>query len=89
VRIYQTPGVGPRLLSTPYQERRLWYNVQTQPTGDRESEAHMATHDTVAPPRNIYPESDGQPMADTTLQFRWIFTVQGGIAAPGIEPGQR
>jgi Uma2 family endonuclease len=41
----------------------------------------MATHDTVAPPRIIYPESDGQPMADNTLQFRWIVTIQGGIAA--------
>ena len=27
----------------------------------------------------IYPESDGQPMADNTLQFRWIVTIQGGL----------
>jgi Uma2 family endonuclease len=26
-----------------------------------------------------YPESDGQPMADNTLQFRWIVTLQGGL----------
>ncbi len=51
------------------------------PTGDSESEMFMATYDTVAPPRIIYPESDGQPMADNTLQFRWIVTIQGGIAA--------
>ncbi len=48
----------------------------------------MATHDTVAPPRLIYPESDGRPRADNTLQFRWIVTVQGGIAALGVEPDQ-
>lgn len=29
----------------------------------------------------IYPESDGQPMADNTVQFRWIVTLQGGLAA--------
>jgi Uma2 family endonuclease len=31
--------------------------------------------------RITYPESDGQPMADNTLQFRWIVTIQGGIDA--------
>ncbi len=31
--------------------------------------------------RIIYPESDGKPMADNTLQFRWIVTIQGGIDA--------
>ena len=29
----------------------------------------------------IYPESDGQPMADNTRQFRYIVTIHGGIAA--------
>jgi hypothetical protein len=28
-----------------------------------------------------YPESDGQPIADNTLQFRWITVVQGNLAA--------
>lgn len=23
----------------------------------------------------IYPESDGQPMTDNTIQFRWIVTI--------------
>jgi Uma2 family endonuclease len=41
----------------------------------------MTTYDTVAPPRIVYPESDGQPMADNTLQFRWIVTIEGGIDA--------
>jgi Uma2 family endonuclease len=29
----------------------------------------------------VYPESDGQPMADNTLQFRWIVMLQGNLAA--------
>ena len=29
----------------------------------------------------IYPESDGQPMADNTKQFRHIVTIQGGLDA--------
>lgn len=31
--------------------------------------------------RLTYPESDGKPVADNTLQFRWIMTIQGGIDA--------
>ena len=35
------------------------------------------------PPREAitYPDSDGQPMSDNTLQFRWIVTIQGGLDA--------
>jgi Uma2 family endonuclease len=29
----------------------------------------------------IYPESDGQPMAENTLQFQWIVTIEGGLDA--------
>jgi Uma2 family endonuclease len=29
----------------------------------------------------VYPDSDGKPMADNTRQFRYIVTIQGGIAA--------
>jgi Uma2 family endonuclease len=29
----------------------------------------------------VYPDSDGKPMADNTLQFRWIFKIQGGLDA--------
>jgi Uma2 family endonuclease len=32
-------------------------------------------------PLIVYPESDGMPMADNTLQFRWIVTIQGGLDA--------
>ena len=28
----------------------------------------------------IYPDSDGQPMADNTKQFRWIVTIQQNLA---------
>ncbi|MGH2370540.1 MAG: Uma2 family endonuclease [Chloroflexota bacterium] len=35
-----------------------------------------------APGRPItYPESDGQPTAENTKQFRWIVTVEGGLEA--------
>jgi Uma2 family endonuclease len=29
----------------------------------------------------FYPDSDGQPMADNTLQFQWIVTIEGGLDA--------
>ncbi len=28
----------------------------------------------------IYPDSDGQPMADNTRQFRWIYVLAGNLA---------
>jgi Uma2 family endonuclease len=36
---------------------------------------------TAVQPEIVYPESDGQPMADNTKQFRWIVTIEGGIDA--------
>ncbi len=40
---------------------------------------------TTVPPETaqaiVYPDSDGKPMADNTLQFRWIVTIQGGFDA--------
>jgi Uma2 family endonuclease len=33
------------------------------------------------PPKIIYPESDGNPMAENTQQFRWIVTVKEGLEA--------
>ncbi|MBW4495330.1 MAG: Uma2 family endonuclease [Oscillatoria princeps RMCB-10] len=35
--------------------------------------------ETPAKPEIIYPESDGQPMADNTIQFRWIVTVKENL----------
>ena len=36
-------------------------------------------HAATQPAEIVYPESDGKPMADNTLQFRWIVTIQGGL----------
>ena len=33
------------------------------------------------PPEVEYPDSDGQPMSDNTLQFQWIVTLQGNLDA--------
>lgn len=29
----------------------------------------------------VYPESDGEPMSDNTLQWQWIVTIKGGLEA--------
>jgi len=38
---------------------------------------------TIDQPRTamVYPDSDGKPIADNTLQFRWMVTIQGGLDA--------
>jgi Uma2 family endonuclease len=36
---------------------------------------------TPKPTAVVYPDSDGQPMADNTLQFRWIVTIKEGLEA--------
>lgn len=41
----------------------------------------MSTQIQLSSQQVIYPESDGQPMADNTKQFRWIVTLQGGLDA--------
>lgn len=41
----------------------------------------MTVQAPVADTRLIYPESDGQPMADNTQQFRWIVTVKEALEA--------
>jgi Uma2 family endonuclease len=42
----------------------------------------MSTALAAKPPKAIeYPESDGKPIAENTLQFRWIVTIEGGIDA--------
>jgi Uma2 family endonuclease len=30
-------------------------------------------------PRIVYPDSDGKPLSDNTIQFRWIMTLQGNL----------
>jgi Uma2 family endonuclease len=41
----------------------------------------------ISPPRPqiIYPDDDGLPMSDNTLQFKWIVTIEGGIDAVFID----
>jgi Uma2 family endonuclease len=41
----------------------------------------MGTSTSFMTTRATYPQSDGEPMADNTTQFRWIVTLQGGLAA--------
>lgn len=42
--------------------------------------AGRATDVRFGPPKPVYyPDSDGQPMSDNTVQFRWIVTVQGNL----------
>src|SRR5579872_7634508 len=42
----------------------------------------MSTRVTLGQPPEIeYPDSDGQPMSDNTLQFQWIVTLQGNLDA--------
>jgi Uma2 family endonuclease len=41
----------------------------------------MALSQNLAQEEIIYPASDGQPMADSTLQYQWITTIKGGCDA--------
>jgi Uma2 family endonuclease len=42
----------------------------------------MSTIISPAPPQAIeYPDDDGNPMAENTLQFEWIVTIEGGLEA--------
>jgi Uma2 family endonuclease len=34
-----------------------------------------------ARPKVVYPDCDGEPMSDNTLQFRWIVTIKEGLEA--------
>lgn len=39
----------------------------------------MSTLAATTKPQVFYPESDGKPMAENTVQFRWITTIQGNL----------
>ena len=41
----------------------------------------MSTIITSAGPQIEYPDCDGEPMSDNTLQFQWIMKIQGGCDA--------
>lgn len=38
-----------------------------------------ASTELLTQPPVVYPDSDGEPMADNTLQFQWIVTVEGNL----------
>jgi len=39
----------------------------------------MATLSPAIPPTIVYPDSDGQPMAENTVQYRYLTTIKGGL----------
>lgn len=41
----------------------------------------MSIAERLEPQQVVYPESDGRRMADNTLQFTWIFIIEGGLDA--------
>jgi hypothetical protein len=41
----------------------------------------MSTFISPARPKIVYPDSDGQPISDNTLQFKWIVTIERGLDA--------
>jgi Uma2 family endonuclease len=41
----------------------------------------MDTETSLVTERMIYPQSDGQPIADNTRQFQWIVTIKEGLEA--------
>ena len=45
----------------------------------------MSTFISPARAKIVYPDSDGQPMSENTLQFKWIVTIEGGVDALFID----
>src|SRR5512135_3829161 len=42
----------------------------------------MSTTTRIASPEEVqYPDSNGEPMAENTLQYEWITTIKGGLDA--------
>ena len=41
----------------------------------------MSVISVLGPPPVEYPEDNGEPLSDNSLQFRWIMTIQGGLDA--------
>jgi len=39
--------------------------------------SHLTLHS--PKPKIVYPDSDGQPMAENPLQFQWIVTTKEGL----------
>jgi Uma2 family endonuclease len=41
----------------------------------------MSTSFRIPPSQVVYPDDNGEPMAENTLQFEWIVTLKGGVDA--------
>ncbi len=51
------------------------------PEGVRRRPRDHAPDPLFGPPHVNYPDADGRPMADNTLQFEWIARIKGGLDA--------
>jgi Uma2 family endonuclease len=54
---------------------------QTSATAQPTTKIEQETQTAQAKPKIDYPSTDGEPMAQNTRQYRWIVTIQGGLAA--------
>jgi len=61
----------------------FWENeIKIEPQNAREAPPVMSIAATPSHRSEIeYPDSDGQPMSDNTLQFKWIVTIKEGLEA--------
>lgn len=59
----------------------MMHPTKTAVLGWRTTDAALCPMISSAHPQVEYPESDGKPLADNTLQFRYITTIQGGLDA--------
>ncbi len=56
-------------------------SVTTQPTVESVERGDAAIKPELALDEIVYPESDGKPMAENTIQYRWITRIKGGLEA--------
>ncbi len=60
------------------------FRARLEPVDIRQAsrlDGHEHHHQPAPPQTIVYPDSDGKPMSDNTLQFRWITTIKWGIDA--------
>ncbi len=61
--------------------RRDLYRGPDYPEGMKRRPRDRPPDPLFGPPNVNYPDSDGRPMADNTLQFEWIARIKGGLDA--------
>jgi hypothetical protein len=66
---------------SPFAPDRIAARIESSRSADSVGEGPMSVS---IPSRKqseiVYPESDGKPIADNTLQFQWIVTIKEGLA---------